>query len=91
VLCKTKDGSGLPKVDRSVDHPDIWWKGRDESRRLSGGETYTDPQGGYPSSCRWIDGGSGPKSVSGSSWMNSELGEYGKDKGDLRLVQAPGE
>jgi hypothetical protein len=27
----------------------------------------------------WLMGGSGPKSVSGSSWMNSELGEYGKD------------
>jgi hypothetical protein len=26
-------------------------------------------------------GGSGPKSVSGSSRMNSELGEYGKDRG----------
>jgi hypothetical protein len=36
-------------------------------------------------------GGSGPKSVSGSSRMNSELGEYGKDTGDFRLVQASGE
>jgi hypothetical protein len=26
-----------------------------------------DPQGGYPSGCRLIDGGSGPKSVGGSS------------------------
>jgi hypothetical protein len=31
-------------------------------------------------------GGSGPKSVSGSSRMNSELGEYGKDTRDIRLV-----
>jgi hypothetical protein len=31
-------------------------------------------------------GGSGPKSVSGSSRMNSELGEYGKDTRDFRLV-----
>jgi hypothetical protein len=38
-----------------------------------------------------IDGGSGPKSVSGGSRMNSELGEYGKDTGDFRLVQASGE
>jgi hypothetical protein len=33
-------------------------------------------------------GGLGPKSVSGSSRMNSELGEYGKDTRDFRLVQA---
>jgi hypothetical protein len=33
-------------------------------------------------------GVSGPKSVGGSSWMNSELGEYGKDTRDFRLVQA---
>jgi hypothetical protein len=58
---------------------------------LSGGETSTDPQGGYPSGCRWIDGGSGPKSVSGSSKMNSELGKYGKDARDFRLVKARGE
>jgi hypothetical protein len=36
VLGKTKYGSGLPKIDRSVDHPDIWWKGRDEFRRCFG-------------------------------------------------------
>jgi hypothetical protein len=36
MLCKTKDGSGLHMIDRSVDHPDIWWKGRDESRRCFG-------------------------------------------------------
>jgi hypothetical protein len=36
VLGKTKYGSGLPKIDRSVDHPDVWWKGRDESRRCFG-------------------------------------------------------
>jgi hypothetical protein len=34
-------------------------------------------------------GGSGPKSVSGSSRMNSELGEYGKDARDFRLVRPP--
>jgi hypothetical protein len=55
------------------------------------GEAWTDPQGGYLSGCRLIDGGSGPKSVSGSSWMNSELDEYGKDTRDFRLVQTPGE
>jgi hypothetical protein len=33
VLCETKDGTGIPKLDRSVDYPDVWWKGRDESRR----------------------------------------------------------
>jgi hypothetical protein len=31
-------GSGLPKLDRSVDHPDVWWKGRDESRRCFGAD-----------------------------------------------------
>jgi hypothetical protein len=36
-------------------------------------------------------GGSGPKSVSGSSRMNSGLGEYGKNTGEFRLVQASGE
>jgi hypothetical protein len=36
VLSITKYGSGLPKIDRSADHPDIWWKGRDESRRSFG-------------------------------------------------------
>jgi hypothetical protein len=58
---------------------------------VSGGETWTDLQGGYPNDCRLIDGGSGPKSVSDSSWMNSELGEDGKDTGDFILVQASGE
>jgi hypothetical protein len=57
---------------------------------LSGGETWTD-QGGYPAGCRLTNGGLGPKSVSGRSWMNSELGEYGKDTGYFRLVQASGE
>jgi hypothetical protein len=33
MLCKTKDGTGIPKLDRSVNYPDVWWKGRDESRR----------------------------------------------------------
>jgi hypothetical protein len=51
----------------------------ERSLLVSGGETCTNPQGGYPSGCRWIDVGSGPKSVSGSSWMNSELSENGKD------------
>jgi hypothetical protein len=27
------------------------------ARELSGGETWTDPQGGYPSGCRLINGG----------------------------------
>jgi hypothetical protein len=28
-------------------------------RQLSGGETWTDPQGGYPSGCRLTNGGIG--------------------------------
>jgi hypothetical protein len=36
VLCKAKHGSRLPKLDRSVNHPDVWQKGRDESRRCFG-------------------------------------------------------
>jgi hypothetical protein len=35
--------------------------------------------------------GSRPKSVCGSSWMNSELGKNGKDTVVFRLVQASGE
>jgi hypothetical protein len=59
------------------------------ARQLSGGETWKDPQGGYPTSCRLIDGGSGPKSVSGSSWMNSELDENGKDSVVLDWFRPP--
>jgi hypothetical protein len=33
MLCKAKDGTEIPKFDRSVNYPDVWWKGRDESRR----------------------------------------------------------
>jgi hypothetical protein len=33
MLCKSKDGSGLSKVDRSVDDPDVWRKVRNEPRR----------------------------------------------------------
>jgi hypothetical protein len=55
-------------------------------RCLSGGETCTDPQGGYPRGCRLSSGGSGPKSVGGSSWMNLELDENGKDTMVFRLV-----
>jgi hypothetical protein len=36
MLGKTKYESRLPKIDRSVDHPNVWWKGRDESRRCFG-------------------------------------------------------
>jgi hypothetical protein len=36
-------------------------------------------------------GRSRPKSISGSSWMNTELGDYGKDTRDFGLVQASGE
>jgi hypothetical protein len=36
VLCKAKYGSRIPKLDRSVNHPEVWWKGRDESRRCIG-------------------------------------------------------
>jgi hypothetical protein len=39
---------------------------------VSGGETWADLQGGYPSGCRLTSGGSRPKSVGGSSWI--ELG-----------------
>jgi hypothetical protein len=70
---------GHHAAQRVPDHTDL-------TRQLSGGETCTDPQGGYPSGCRWIDGGSVPKSVSGSSRMNSALGVYDKDARDFRLV-----
>jgi hypothetical protein len=56
-----------------------------------GGETCTDPLGGYPSGCRLIDGGSGPKSVGGSSRM--ELGNPGETRETRRfiVVRASGE
>jgi hypothetical protein len=62
-----------------------------QARQLLGGETCTDPQGGYPSGCRLIDGGSGPKSVGGSSQM--ELGNPGETRETRRfiLVRASGE
>jgi hypothetical protein len=55
------------------------------------GGDLADLQGGYPSGCMLIDGGSGPKSVSGSS--QRELGtrrEWQRTRG-FRLVQASGE
>jgi hypothetical protein len=48
------------------------------AHQLSGGETWIDLQGGYPSGCRLTSGG-GHKSIGGSSWMNSELDKNGKD------------
>jgi hypothetical protein len=36
LLLSTYLGSGLPKFDRNVNHPDVWWKGRDKSRRCFG-------------------------------------------------------
>jgi hypothetical protein len=39
----------------------------------------------------YLVGGSGPKSVGSSSWMNSVLGEYDKDTRGFTLVQASGE
>jgi hypothetical protein len=56
---------------------------------LSGGETWTDPQGGYPSGCRLIDGGSRLKSVSSGSSMNTELDENGKDTVVLDWFRPP--
>jgi hypothetical protein len=46
-------------------------------------------KGGYPSGCRLSNGGSGPKSVGGSSWMNSKLDENGKDTVVLDWFEPP--
>jgi hypothetical protein len=55
VLCAVAEddaGSGHHAAQRVPDHPYL-------ARQLSGGETWTDPQGGYPSGCRLTNGGSG--------------------------------
>jgi hypothetical protein len=65
MLAGKKDArSGRHAAQRVPDLPYL-------ARQLSGGETCTDPQGGYSSGCRLFSGGPGPKSVKGSSWMNS--------------------
>jgi hypothetical protein len=66
-----------------------WMLGHRSIEGLSGAETCTDPQGGYPSGCRLTNGGSGPKRVSGSSWMNSEIDENGKDMMVLDWFRPP--
>jgi hypothetical protein len=58
-------GSGQHAAQRVPDLPYL-------VRQLLGDETWTNPQGGYPSDCRLFDGGSGPKSVGGSSQMELE-------------------
>jgi hypothetical protein len=85
MLAGKKDNrSGCHAAQRVPDLPFL-------ARQMSGGETCTDPKGGYPSGCRLSSGGSGHKSVDGSSLMDSEPGECGKDTRDFRLVQASGE
>jgi hypothetical protein len=44
------------------------------------------PKGATQAVVGGLMGGSRPKGVSGSSWMNSELSEYGKDARAFRLV-----
>jgi hypothetical protein len=46
------------------------------------------PQGGYPSGCRLTDGGSGPKSVGGSSQMEFRTQREWQWTRGFRLVQA---
>jgi hypothetical protein len=70
-------GSGHHAAQRVPDHHYL-------TRQLSVGETWIDLQGGYPSGCRLIDGGSGPKSVGGSSWM--ELGNPGETRETRRFI-----
>jgi hypothetical protein len=72
VFAEDDAGSGHHATQRVPDHPYL-------ARQLSGGDTWTYPQGGYPSGCRLIDGGSGPKSVGGSSRIYTGS--------DLRRVQ----
>jgi hypothetical protein len=62
VVAEEDAGSGHHATQRVPDLPYL-------ARQLSGGETWTYPQGGYPRGCRLTNGGSGPKSVGGSSWI----------------------
>jgi hypothetical protein len=84
AVAEDDTGSGHYAAQRVPDFPYL-------ARQLSGGETRTDPQGGYPSGCRLIDGGSGPKSVGGS--LRMELGNPGETRETHRfiLVWASGE
>jgi hypothetical protein len=49
------------------------------------------PKGATQAVVVYLVRGSGPRSVGDSSWMNSKLGEYGKDTRHFKLVQASGE
>jgi hypothetical protein len=59
----------------------------EEGKDLSGGETWIDPQRGYPSGCRLTNGGSEPKRVGGSSRM--ELGNPGVTRKTRWFVGPP--
>jgi hypothetical protein len=80
VLCVVAEhdvGSGHHAALRVPDLPYL-------TRQLSGGETWIDPQGDYSSGCRLTNGGSGPKSIGGSSRM--ELGNLGETRGTQRFI-----
>jgi hypothetical protein len=80
VLCVVAEddvGSGHHAALRVPDLPYL-------ARQLSGGETWIDPQGDYSSGCRLTNGGSGPKSIGGSSRM--ELGNLGETRGTQRFI-----
>jgi hypothetical protein len=38
MFSKTKNGTGIPKLDGSVNYPDILWEGRNEPRRGFGAD-----------------------------------------------------
>jgi hypothetical protein len=71
-------------AQRAPDHPYL-------ARQLSGVRPAQIRKGATQAVVGCLVGGLGPKSVGGSSWMNSELDEYGKDTRDFRLVQTSGE
>jgi hypothetical protein len=56
---------------------------------LSRGETWIDPQEATQAVVGRLMGGSGPKSIGRSFWMNSELGENGKDMVVLDWFRLP--
>jgi hypothetical protein len=82
VVAEDDTRSSHHAAQRASDHPYL-------VRQQSGGETCTDPQGGYLSGCRLSSGGSRPKSIGGSSWVNSELDENGKDTVVLDWFRPP--
>jgi hypothetical protein len=77
-------GSGHHAAQRVPDLPYL-------ARQLSGGETWQIRKGATQEVVGWLMGGSGPKSVSGSSWIELGTLREWQGHGGFRLVLASGE